>query len=155
MSTETTVRKMETVSPSVEELTQTLRAEHSAVVDGVKETLRRAMKAGDTLNQLRDLVPYGKWGPLLKRCGVAERTAQQYMQLATGRRQIEEALKTVPGTDLTLKQAARVAEGKSPKPVAKPPTAEAIGKIANSCWRSWRRQTPALRRRRSPTSRSG
>jgi hypothetical protein len=122
------VTKIETLDT----LSESIKAEHSAVVDGSKDILRRAMKAGDLLNRAKDQVPHGKWGSWLKdRCQVAERTAQLYMQLASGRRKIEEELKSATVADLTLNQAARLVQGKKAKKPKSKPTAEAIGQAAD------------------------
>jgi hypothetical protein len=82
-----------------------IKAEHEAVTGHLRQSLKRAMAAGNLLNEARSLVPHGQWLPWLKdHCSLSERVAQQYMKLARNRELIEKR-NTNPDSDLTIVEA--------------------------------------------------
>jgi hypothetical protein len=100
------------IAPSgLADLATRIRNAHSKVVGAFRNTVREAIAAGKLLIQAKDRMPYGDWEPWLKdQCGVAERTARLYMQLARGEAKIEDWMAqagtgSVTVTDLTLTKA--------------------------------------------------
>jgi hypothetical protein len=85
-----------------------IRAEHEAVATFVKQSLARAMAAGDLLleakAQLKKLKKHGEWTSWVeKNCLIPERTVRLYMQLSKNRKAIE--AKTATVADLTVRGA--------------------------------------------------
>jgi hypothetical protein len=69
-----------------------IKAEHAAVCDSLKASVRHAMAAGDLLIEAKAALPHGQWLPWLRdHCGFHLRTAQSYMRLANDRAAIEAA----------------------------------------------------------------
>jgi hypothetical protein len=60
-----------------------VRAAHAGVLDAAKTAAERAIDAGRALLEAKGLVKHGEWLPWLKQhCGMSERAAQLYMQIA-------------------------------------------------------------------------
>jgi hypothetical protein len=60
-----------------------IRRAHADVQDAAKTAAERAIAAGHTLIEAKQLVKHGEWLPWLKEhCELAERTAQTYMRIA-------------------------------------------------------------------------
>jgi ParB family chromosome partitioning protein len=79
-------------------------AEHNAYVAAVKQSLSRAMAAGDMLIEAKAQLNHGQWRPWLARhCPIPERTASHYMRLARNRSTIEQIGNVA---DLTVRGAA-------------------------------------------------
>jgi Protein of unknown function (DUF3102) len=90
----------------LDELAKRIKDEHQKVTGAFKDVLSHAMLAGDYLIKAKGKVKHGEWLPWLKdNCGIADRTARLYMQLANSRAQIEK-LKSASDADLTLREAA-------------------------------------------------
>jgi hypothetical protein len=84
-------------------LGEKVRKHVKASKDAVQNFVEHAMAAGDALRQARDQVPHGQWGGWLKRhCGLNERTAQRYMQLAEHRAELANPTRV---SDLSLRTA--------------------------------------------------
>jgi hypothetical protein len=78
-------------SNSLTDLASRIKAEHDAYVAAVKQSLSRAMAAGDMLIEAKAQLKHGRWrGWLAEHCGIPERTASHYMRLAKNRETIEE-----------------------------------------------------------------
>jgi Protein of unknown function (DUF3102) len=87
-------------------LAATIRSYHERVVAAIGNALNHAFAAGEALIEAKAKVPHGDWAAWVQRCGINERTARRYMQLAKARSIIES--KTVRATDLTLAGALRM-----------------------------------------------
>lgn len=60
-----------------------IRAAHAGVLDAAKTVAERAIDAGRALIEAKALAGHGNWLPWLQQhCGMSERTAQLYMQIA-------------------------------------------------------------------------
>jgi hypothetical protein len=60
-----------------------VRSAHGGVLDAARTAAERAIEAGKALLEAKELVRHGEWLPWLKEhCGLPERTAQLYMQIA-------------------------------------------------------------------------
>jgi hypothetical protein len=74
------------LSNSLTDLAARIKAEHAAYVAAIKQSLSRAMAAGDLLLEAKAQLGHGEWLPwLAERCGIPERTASRYMKLARNR----------------------------------------------------------------------
>ena len=72
-----------TESNHLPELAARIRAEHTAVADALKDSLKHAITAGELLIEGRAQVPHGQWLSWLREhCAISERTAQLYMRVA-------------------------------------------------------------------------
>ncbi len=70
-------------SNSLADLAHGIKTEHEAVCHALKRELAHAITAGNLLIEAKALIPHGGWLPWLKEhCGVSERSAQRYMDLA-------------------------------------------------------------------------
>ena len=88
------------------ELAARIRAEHAAVADALKDSLRHAITAGELLIVAKAQVPHGQWLSWLREhCAISERTAQLYMRVAKNRAEIEANI-SEGAADLTLSEAA-------------------------------------------------
>ena len=56
---------------------------HREAVELARDSIKRAMDAGAALVEAKALAGHGGWLPFLERAGIAERTAQRYMRLAS------------------------------------------------------------------------
>jgi hypothetical protein len=72
-----------------------IREAHAGVVASLRSAAVHALVAGAYLTEAKGLSGHGRFGEFLHACGVNDRTARQYMQLAK-----LAGIKTVPGTDL-------------------------------------------------------
>lgn len=91
-------------SNSLTDLAARIKAEHDAYIAAVKQSLTRAMAAGDMLIEAKAQLKHGQWRQwLAERCGIPERTASHYMRLARNRPAIEAEIGTV--ADLTVRGA--------------------------------------------------
>jgi hypothetical protein len=74
-------------------LADSIRGLHARVAASEQNALNIAQDAGDKLIVVEDskLVPHGTWATFVKGCGMNERTARRYMQLARSGGAIEEA----------------------------------------------------------------
>jgi hypothetical protein len=87
------------------DLAAKIRVELAAATEAVKRTVMHALAAGDLLLEAKAQLKHGQWLPWLRdHCGIAERTARLYMQLARSRVELESKSATI--ADLTLNQAA-------------------------------------------------
>lgn len=79
-----------TESNYLPELAGRIRAEHTAVADALKDSLRHAITAGELLIVAKAQVPHGQWLSWLREhCAISERTEQFYMRVAKNRAEIE------------------------------------------------------------------
>lgn len=94
-----------TRSNSLTDLAARIKAEHTAVSESLRESVRHGMVAGDLLVEAKAQLGHGQWLPWLREhCTISERTAQLYMRLAKNREAIEANTQCV--ADLTLSEAA-------------------------------------------------
>ena len=95
-------------------LAEMISTEIAAAGAHLQRGFEHAVRAGALLIEAKKQVPHGQWLPWLEEnCGVAERTAQTYMRVATHRPNLGTESATV--ADLTLRGA--VAAIASPKDV--------------------------------------
>lgn len=88
------------------ELAARIRAEHEAMSQSLRRGVEHGMAAGKLLVEAKALVKHGQWLPWLKQhCGMSDRTARLYMQLAKNRETIEKRNRQ-PIADLTMNEAA-------------------------------------------------
>jgi hypothetical protein len=81
---------MNQVSNSLTELAARIRAEHEATLAAMNVALKHAMSAGDLLIEAKAQLNHGEWQPWIREhCGISDRTARLYMQLARNREEIE------------------------------------------------------------------
>jgi hypothetical protein len=70
-------------SNSLTDLAARIKAEHEAVGDALKNSVRHAIAAGELLIEAKAQLKHGTWLPWLKdHCGVTARSAQAYMRVA-------------------------------------------------------------------------
>src|SRR5262249_40228434 len=75
------------------DLAEKIKAAHSAVIVGMKDTVTKSMALGDILIAAKYRMPHGEFLPWVEQyCGVAKRTAQQCMKWANNRFKIEAAM---------------------------------------------------------------
>jgi hypothetical protein len=85
------------------ELAARIRAEHAAVADALKDSLRHAITAGELLIVGKAQVPHGQWLSWLREhCAISERTEEFYMRVAKNRAEIEAKI----SEDATVSEAA-------------------------------------------------
>jgi len=73
-------------SNSLADLAVRIRNEHKASTLAIKRGFAHAISAGTLLIEAKAHRPHGAWLPWLRdRCGVPERSAQRYMELAATR----------------------------------------------------------------------
>ena len=88
-----------TESNYLPELAGRIRAEHTAVADALKDSLRHAITAGELLIVAKAQVPHGHWLSWLREhCAISERTEQFYMRVAKNRAEIEAKISEDAGT---------------------------------------------------------
>src|SRR5208337_1973314 len=88
----------------LDDLAGRIRAEHQGACAAAKRSIEHAMAAGDLLNEAKDRLVHGQWGPWLEaNCEMSARTARRYMNLASNRDFIEAKMATV--ADLTIRGA--------------------------------------------------
>jgi hypothetical protein len=90
--------------PTLDELTGRIKTALKGMADAAKDVVRRAMSAGEALNQAKAQVDHGNWGKWLKaNFDMTERTAQRYMELAKNKQKLEQKLlaKSDTMSDLT------------------------------------------------------
>jgi hypothetical protein len=76
----------------LDQLANTIRREHEAVVTGARATLEHALAVGDALLKAKAALAHGEWLSWLKRhCAFSERMARNYMAIATGRATLKSA----------------------------------------------------------------
>ena len=69
--------------PTLLQLAQAIKDEHSAVKDAASQAVARAQAAGRLLLTAKKQVAHGEWLPWLRdHCDMSKRTAQNYMRLA-------------------------------------------------------------------------
>jgi len=106
--TDTLVTNVE-MSNSLAVLAARIKAEHEAVSTALKDSVRHAITAGESLAEAKEQVPHGQWLPWLRdHCTMSERTAQLYMRCAKNRAAIEESQIRNAIADLTLNEAAAI-----------------------------------------------
>jgi hypothetical protein len=92
-------------SNSLVDLAARIRAEHAAVAEAFKDSLKHAIAAGELLVEAKEKLQHGQWLPWLREhCTISERTAQLYMRAAKHRGELEANTQGV--ADLTLSEAA-------------------------------------------------
>jgi len=108
------------IAPSgLANLARQIREAHSKVVGAFRNTVREAIAAGKLLIEAKDRMPYGDWDRWLKeQCGVAERTARLYMQLAKGEATIEAWMAQAGTGTLTKARALLIKSKDKPEPSA-------------------------------------
>lgn len=91
-------------SNSLVDLAARITAEHEACGAAMKRGIEHAMTAGALLIESKARISHGQWLPWLRdHCGVSERSARRYIQLAQARPDLE--AKTATVADLTLREA--------------------------------------------------
>jgi Protein of unknown function (DUF3102) len=100
---------------SLPDLAQRIKAYHAGVIDAARNVVTKAISAGQLLKDAKAKLPHGQFLPWLdEHCDLSERTAHRYMQLASNKLKIEEALKGKSATmaTLSLNKAMRLIEDK-------------------------------------------
>jgi Protein of unknown function (DUF3102) len=100
---------------SLPDLAQRIKTAHTAVLDASKNVVLKAISIGTDLIAAKKSpdMKHGMWLPWLKdNCGVSERHANRYMELAAGKQKLA-ALKLDTMSDLTLTGALRFVQGKT------------------------------------------
>jgi len=88
---------------SLDDLAQRIKTYHAAVLDAARNVVGKAISAGLLLKEAKGKVPYGEWLSWLdEHCELSERTAHRYMQLATNKSKIDDALRGKSATMATL-----------------------------------------------------
>jgi hypothetical protein len=87
------------------DLARRINEKHNEAEQALMSGFAHAIAAGELLLEAKATVPHGEWlSWLAKNCAVAARTAQLYMKVAQGRKQLE--AKNASLADLTLEGAA-------------------------------------------------
>ena len=77
--------KAEAAKVELASLAARIKTEHAAVIEASVNVLSKARTVGLSLNRAKDKLAHGDFGSWIKtNCDLSERTAQRYMQLATG-----------------------------------------------------------------------
>jgi len=120
--------------PDRTQLADDVRRHHKDVVNGVLDALNHALDAGDALNAAKESkeVPRGEWAAFVRQCGINERVARRYMQLAKARSVIE--AKRTRESDLSLAEALRLLSNHKPKNKPNKPKA-APSPLTKASWR--------------------
>ena len=85
------------------EIAETVKAEHAEIEIAMRESLARAVKVGELLTEAKALVKHGEWGQwITDNCQFSERTAQNYMRI---HERFPELAKAQHVTDLTYREA--------------------------------------------------
>jgi len=91
-----------------------INAEHEAAFGSAREALEHARRAGELLLEAKAALKHGEWLPWIEsNCKFGERTARNYMQLATGWERLQEKSATV--ADLGLREALQLLDDTRPK----------------------------------------
>jgi Protein of unknown function (DUF3102) len=96
-------------------LAERIKSLHSAILDSTRTAVRKAIEAGELLREAKDKAGHGNYLRWLKEnCGISERTAVRYMNLAAGKSKLEQYLrdKSAKLADMNLSQAEQVLAGK-------------------------------------------
>jgi|SRR6516225_3362523 hypothetical protein len=99
------------VAKQLEDQTKRLIEAHKAVLNAVGKGCVAAMKAGEALIEIKKLVPHGGWLDYVEnQCGVGDRQARRYMELARQKTLIEQWLtaKWTSVSDLSQSEAKRL-----------------------------------------------
>jgi hypothetical protein len=106
---------------NLDQLASTIKTEHEAVVQAIRKSLDHARKAGELLSQAKKALKdteyqWGKW--VEKKCGIKERTANNYLRIFEGWAEIEAKLKDQGGelTHLTVRAALNLLKSTTPTP---------------------------------------
>lgn len=84
-------------------IAKTVNAEHAAIEAALRDSLAKAVKAGELLLEAKSLVRHGDWLPwLAEHCAFSERTAQNYMRISE---RYPELAKSATVADLTYRGA--------------------------------------------------
>ena len=96
-------------------LADRIKTYHAGVIEAARNVVVKAISAGALLKEAKAKLGHGQFLPWLETLEVSERTAHRYMQLATNRGKIEEALKGKSATmaTLSLNKAMRLIEAKA------------------------------------------
>ena len=78
-----------------------IRREHQAVLGGIRQGIEHARQVGELLLEAKKAVKHGHWASFVKGCGFGERSAQNYMQIASRWSAIAKA-KSLAKFDLTV-----------------------------------------------------
>jgi Protein of unknown function (DUF3102) len=70
------------VTPSLSKFVTAIRNAHAAVRAALSNAVTCAIAAGDNLAEAKRTVGHGHWTEFLHSCGINERTARRYIQLA-------------------------------------------------------------------------
>src|SRR5262245_32791867 len=100
---------------SLPDLAERIKTCHAGVMEAARNVVAKAISAGQLLKEAKAKLPHGQFMPwLAEHCDLSERTAHRYMQLATNKLKIEEALKGKSATmaTLSLNKAMRLIEDK-------------------------------------------
>lgn len=97
-------------SNSLADLAARINVEHEAVTKFMKQSLERAIRAGELLIEAKAQLKHGQWLPWLREhCQLPERTASHYMRLAQNASQIGNV------ADLTVREAIEAIAAKPKK----------------------------------------
>jgi Protein of unknown function (DUF3102) len=98
---------------SLADLATRIKASHAGVLEASKGVVQKAIAVGTDLIAAKNQMKHGMWLPYLRdNCGVSERHATRYMQLAAGKHKLAQ-LKPDIMSDLTLTGALRFIQGKT------------------------------------------
>jgi hypothetical protein len=104
---------LETVkSPSLSDLAASIKSEHAAIVESTRNIVGRAIKIGQDLLKAKEQVGHGNFLKWVKdNCDLTDKTAERYMKLAANQAKLKDKIETI--SNLTLKEAERVIDGKA------------------------------------------
>jgi len=111
------MRVPDTTAPvSLTELAAQIVAAHKAFIRTARTALEHARHTGELLNLAKAQLGHGHWLRWLREnCDLKRRTAENYMQVASGWARIEEYLNTHPNAHLGLTEALEGLRGHWPK----------------------------------------
>jgi hypothetical protein len=128
--------------------TKKLIEAHKAVLNAVSKGCAHAMDAGEALIEIKGLVGHGKWLDYVEdQCGISDRQARRYMELARQKTLIEQGLtaKWTSVSDLSQSEAKRLIgsmrggkNGEEPK--TRPTTLKALKAVWDKAPEDVRRQ---------------
>lgn len=108
------ITSTEIITVDLADLAARIRMEHEAAAASRRQGIGHALTAGELLLEAKAKVHHGEWLPWLRHyCGVSERSARRYMQLASHRAEIE--AKTATVADLTINWALEVLRPQVPE----------------------------------------
>lgn len=106
---------------TLDEMASEIKTEHDAVLHAVRKSLAHARNAGELLSKAKEQVKetefqWGKW--VEKKCGIIERTANNYLRIYERWDEIEAKSKTQPGdlVRLTVRAALAMLKTKTSPP---------------------------------------